>query len=171
MDDDQRNATYRTPLGEPDSAALQEFWSRYLDASGADPATPIPQPWCFGDTVELADELIALVIDGPKRATAGSVADHEAEGEPIPVVGDRSIVMDGTMRPRAVLETTDVRVGPLSSVDDRFAWDEGEGDRTRGYWLDAHTWFFGRAYERLGLRFHSDIPVVFERFALRYHED
>ncbi len=118
-----------------------------------------------------ADELIELVIEGTKRATAGAVAEYEAEGEVLPSVGDLSVVTDGAMRPRLVLELTDVRVGPLSSVDDTFASDEGEGDRTRASWLDGHTWYFTRTYSRLGLEFHPDIPVVFERFAVRYRED
>lgn len=130
----------------------------------------VPSSWCFGGTVELADELIELAVRGRKRATAGAVAEYEADGEPLPTVGDLSIVTDGATRPRAVLETTDVRVGPLSSVDEQFAWDEGEGDRTREWWLDAHTWYLTRSFARLGLEFHPDIPVVFERFAISYHE-
>ena len=63
-----------------------------------------------------------------------------------------------------VTRTTDVRVGPLSSVDDAFAWDEGEGDRSRAYWLDVHTDCFARAMAALGQEMHADIPVVFERF-------
>ena len=75
------------------------------------------------------------------------------------------------MRAHALLETTDVRIGPLSSVDDAFAWDEGEGDRTTlFYWLDAHTRYFSRTLPAAGLAFHPDIPVVFERFAVRYQE-
>lgn len=130
----------------------------------------MPPAWCFGDSVQLADELIELVVHGPKRATAGALAEYEADAEPLPDAGSLSIVTDGAMRPRAVLETTEVRVGPLSSVDDAFAFDEGEGDRTRSYWLDAHTRYFTRAYDRLGLEFHPDIAVVFERFAVRYSE-
>lgn len=84
--------------------------------------------------------------------------------------GDLSIATDGSMRPRALLETVEVRVGPLSSVDDQFAWDEGEGDRTRAWWLDAHTRYFERAFRRMGLEFHPDIPAVFERFVVLHHE-
>lgn len=73
---------------------------------------------------------------------------------------------DGDGRPLAVVRTTDVRVGPLSSVDDSFAWDEGEGDRTRAWWLDGHTRFFTRQCAALGLTFSDDIGVVFERFEL-----
>jgi uncharacterized protein YhfF len=115
--------------------------------------------------------LIELVVGGPKRATAGAVAEYEADGDPLPGVGDLSIVTDGSMRPRVLLETTEVRVGPLSSVDDQVAWDEGEGDRTRAWWLNAHTSYFTRAFARLGLEFHPHITVVFERFVVRYHED
>jgi uncharacterized protein YhfF len=161
---------YVTPLGEPDPGEIAEFWARYLHASGADPSSPMPPAWCFGDTVELADELIDLVVRGQKRATAGAIAEYAAEGESLPTVGDLSIVTDGARRPRALLQTTDVRVGPLSSVDTQFAWDEGEGDRTREWWLHAHTWYFERSLARIGLEFHPDIPVVFERFVVRYQE-
>jgi uncharacterized protein YhfF len=161
---------YVTPVGQPDPAEVDGFWQRYLAAHGPDPVPPRPVAGCFGDTVELADELIALVLDGTKRATAGAVAEYEARGEPVPRVGDLWIATDGQMRPRALLRTTDVRVGPLSSVDDRFAWDEGEGERSRAWWLDAHTWYFGRTFARAGLAFHPDIPVAFERFTVQFQE-
>ncbi len=171
MGETDRDHRYVTPIGAPDPAAVASFWARFLHESGSDQGLPVPPAWCFGDSAELADELVALVVHGPKRATAGALSDYEADGDPVPAVGDRSIVTDGTMRPRAVVEVTDVRIGPLSSVDEAFAWDEGEGDRTREWWLDAHTWYFTRRFASLGLDFHPDIPVVFERFAVLYHED
>jgi uncharacterized protein YhfF len=166
-----RDHRYVTPVGVPDPEAVASFWARYLNACGVDRSLPVPPAWCFGDTVELADELIELVVHGPKRATAGALHDYEAEAELLPAVGDRAIVTDGAMQPRAVLEVTEVRVGPLSSVDEKFAWDEGEGDRSREWWLGAHTWYFTRSFARHGLEFHPDIPVVFERFEVLYHED
>ena len=107
-----------------------------------------------------------LVLHGPKRATAELVQAFAAQGEPLPRAGDRCVVLGGDGRPLAVVRTTEVRVGPLSSVDDRFAWDEGEGDRTRAWWLDAHTRFFSRQCTAMGLTFSDDIGVVFERFEL-----
>jgi hypothetical protein len=53
------------------------------------PRMPLAEP--FGDSVELADELIALVVDGPKRATAGSYDEYVAQGSPVPEVGGLSI--------------------------------------------------------------------------------
>ena len=119
-----------------------------------------------GDSAELADELGLLVLHGPKRATAGLVQAFVAQDEPMPRAGDRCLVLGGDGRPLAIVRTTDVRVGPLSSVDGRFAWDEGEGDRTRARWLDAHTRFFNRQCTAMGLTFSDDIGVVFERFEL-----
>lgn len=160
-----------TPLGKVQPTDVEAVWNRFLTATERDLAVPQPEAWPFGDSVELADELIALVLTGTKRATAGSVAEYEAEGAPLPRVGDMEIATDGMMRPRAVLELTDVRIGPLSSVDDRFAFDEGEGDRTRSYWLDAHTGFFSRVLPTFGVDFDPNMPTIFQRFAVPYQED
>ena len=160
----------RTPLPEPDRDAAEAFWQRYLATSGLDEGTRFIDLASFGDSVELADELLALVLIGRKRATAGSVAEYELDGIAIPQAGDRWIACDGQGVPRVVIEITEVRVGPLSSVDEQFAWDEGEGDRTRDDWLRGHTEYFRRTHADAGLDFHPDIPVAFERFEVAYRE-
>lgn len=146
------------------------FLARAVAAGAVSEDTPVPPAWHFGDTEELAAELVELVVHGPKRATAGAVAHYEHDGEPLPEVGDLSVVtsFDGT--PRALLRTTEVRIGPLSSVDDAFAWDEGEGDRTRDWWLRAHVEFFERVLPPLGIPFDDELPTVFQRFELLYGE-
>lgn len=120
----------------------------------------------FGDSPAMADELADLVLWGPKRATAGLLRDFEREGEPLPAVGGHVLFTRAGGAPAGIWRTTEVRVGPLSSVDEAFAWDEGEGDRTRVGWLDAHRSFFRRQAEREGFAFSDDLPTVFERFEL-----
>src|SRR5690349_15137404 len=61
-----------------------------------------PPAWAFGGTPEQADELLALVLDGTKTATAGALWDYEADDWPIPSVGDLSIILDGHEHPRAL---------------------------------------------------------------------
>lgn len=160
-----------TPLPPVDTDQVAAFWQRFLATGTVEPGTPVPgvvEP--FGDSADLADELLELVIHGPKRATAGAVADYEREGAPLPRPGTLSIATDGTGRARAVLRTTDVRVGPLNSVDDAFAWDEGEGDRTRAAWLADHERFFRRYLPTVGVDFHPDMATVFERFEVLFSE-
>jgi uncharacterized protein YhfF len=148
--------------GGASSALTDEFWRGYREAAGLhhddyDVVT-------FGDGREMATELAELAVAGIKRATAGLVRQFGPGGEPPPVAGGHVVLLDGTDRPRAIWHTTEVRVGPLNSVDERFAWDEGEGERTREWWLSAHRRFFGRRADAQGFRMHDEIETVFERF-------
>jgi len=124
----------------------------------------------FGDSAELADELIDLIVHGSKRATASALVEYELQGAPLPRQGMLSIATDGAGRARAVLRTTEVRIGPLTSVDDSFAWAEGEGDRTREWWLAAHQAFFRRYLPTIGADFDPDAATVFERFEVLFAE-
>ncbi|MGL5909572.1 MAG: ASCH domain-containing protein, partial [Phycicoccus sp.] len=119
---------------------------------------------CFGDSPALAEELIAHVLEGRKRATAGLAAAYAHDEEELPRVGGHWVACDGSGRPRAVLRITELRLGPLHGVDERFAWDEGEGDRSLASWLDGHRRFFGRECDRIGIEFSDDFEVCFERF-------
>jgi len=153
-------------LPEPDAVRVSGFWARARASGVASPDDPTPTADYFGDSVQLADELLELILHGPKRATAASYDEHLQSGAPIPRVGTCTIALDGRGVPRALLRTTDVRVGPLSSVDAQFAWDEGEGDRTRDSWLREHHGFFERYLPTIGLTFSPEMATVFERFEL-----
>lgn len=148
---------------ELDREAAARMWADYRRAHPEVPDEPLVVE-AFGDSPELADELIAFVVDGPKRATAGLVADFVAEGEPLPRLGSHWIACDGSGAPRAVLRSVELRLGPLSSVDAQFAWDEGEYERTLESWLDGHRRYFRRACAALGLDYSDEIELCFERF-------
>ena len=141
------------------------FWRAYAGATGTGSTYDVV---AFGDCPAMATELAELVLAGPKRATAGLARDFgEAEGkEPMPVVGGHVILVDGEGRPRAVWRTTEVRTGPLDSVDEAFAWDEGEGERTRADWLRMHRAFFARQAAVEGFAMRDGIETVFERFTI-----
>jgi len=129
-----------------------------------------PPTWSFGATPEQADELLELVLDGTKTATASAEWDYEAEEAPLPAVGDLSIVLDSQGRPRALLETTAVEVRAFDEVDAEHALLEGEGDRTLEYWRRVHQDFFS-AHASHDRGFSPQMPVVLERFALRYSDE
>ena len=112
--------------------------------------------FAFGDGPELADELLALVMNGVKTATCST------EDEPnISTPGERWIVLDGHGKPRCVIETDEVTFCRYNEVDATFAYEEGEGDRSLAYWREAHRTYFGR----LG-RFSEDMMLMCERFQL-----
>jgi uncharacterized protein YhfF len=112
--------------------------------------------FAFGDSPELADELLDLVIRGVKTATCST------EDEPnTSTQGERWIVLDGRGEPRCVIETTEVVYRRYSDVDAAFAHDEGEGDRSLAYWRRAHRQYFGRQG-----KFSEDMMLMCERFRL-----
>ena len=144
--------------------ATEEFWAAYKAAARLthDRYTVVQ----MGDSPEMAIELAELMLAGTKRATASLVRDFETTGEPLPQPGDYVIVVDGTDKPRCIWQTTEVTIKPLIQVDDAFAWDEGEGDRTRASWLNGHRRYFARRASREGFAIDDQIPTVFERFRI-----
>ena len=142
-------------------ARVEAFWAEFVAATGIDGPY---EAWPFGDESlpELATELGLLVRDGPKRATTGLLEDYEREGEDLPEPGDLSVILDGAGEPICVVRTTEVEVRRFADVDEAFAWDEGEGDRSLTYWREAHLGFWAR----FGVDVADDDEVTLERFEL-----
>lgn len=128
------------------------------------PETP-PEAWAFGATPEHADELLALVLAGIKVGTASSLWDYEESGDPLPVVGELSIILDGAGAPRAVIETTAIDIVPFDEVDEAHAFAEGEDDRTLAQWREVHERYW-RQHSENPRGYAPDMPVICERFRL-----
>ena len=101
----------------------------------------------------MATELADLVVTGIKRATASLARDYGEDREPMPKPGDFVMMLGGDGHPRLIWRTIEITIKPLSEVDEAFAWDEGKGDRTREWWLDAHRRYFARQASREGFEF------------------
>jgi uncharacterized protein YhfF len=147
------------------------YWSRVLETLSAD--SPVrDEPYgaeAWGDSPQLADTLGALIVDGTKTATCSALWEYEAEGSALPEVGSKIIVLDGNNDPLCIIETTEVAVHPYNEVDARFAYEEGEGDRSLEYWRDAHWRFFSRTLPTIGKDPNMDMPLVCERFRVIYN--
>ena len=99
----------------------------------------------------------------PKRATTSLLSWYEGEdAEPLPQVGDLSVVLDGSDTPLCVIRTTTVEIRPFGEVDEAFAWVEGEGDRSLAHWREAHIAFFASE----GRPVDEDTPLVLDTFEL-----
>jgi uncharacterized protein YhfF len=117
------------------------------------------ETFSFGDNPTLADRLLALVFEGKKRATCWALS----EGLKGAAIGKSMVALDSKKRPRVVLKTGELVQRRFEDVDDQFAYDEGEGDRSLAYWREAHT----RYFTRLGL-FRPDMMLWCERFSVEY---
>jgi uncharacterized protein YhfF len=119
----------------------------------------------------LRDSLVAAILAGEKTSTTSLVIEYEHDDEPLPEVGDRSIVVDSEDKPVAVIETTDVRVLRLGDIDLTHAIDEGEGYETVAAWRAGHENFWHGPEMRSYLKdpafaVDDDTLAVAERFRL-----
>lgn len=154
-----------------DTAAAIEFWEEYRAARpdrATDPEPPSAE--VFGDHPELTDELLGLVLAGTKRATATLVVEFALDGQPLPRIGGHWIACDSTGRPRVILRDTELRIGTFASVDEEFAWDEGEDDRSLESWRENHSRYWQRVGLQLGFEWTEQHEIVFERFDVAWPE-
>ena len=96
--------------------------------------------FAFGDSPATADALLALVLAGKKTATCWAAVQGLKGSE----LGARYVVLDGTARPRAVIESTELVQRRFDEVDPTFAAEEGEGDLSRAHWATVHEDCFTR---------------------------
>ena len=158
-------APERTPPAQLDTVVARRMWAEYAaahpEAVGAAPEHTVDR---FGDSAELADELLGLVLNGAKRATAELVAEFAVRGEALPRVGSHWVACDGRGVPRAVLRSTELRLGTIGHADEAFARDEGEDDLTLESWLRGHRRYWERTCAARGATFTDQDEIVFERF-------
>ena len=152
------------------STKIESFWQAYL-ASLPEPARPRSSAygvWYFGDTPEVAETCAKLVRDGIKTATSGLVWEMEADGEALPQPGDQAVVTDLHGEPYCVIEVTECVVKPFVEIDEQFAFDYGEGDRTLDGWRKDSWDYFAPICERLGREPGESMPLACQRFRLVY---
>lgn len=126
-----------------------------------------PPAWSFGDSPELADELLGLVLSGVKTGTSSVLAEYGPD-EPLPQVGELSILLDGAGNPRALIQTTEVVQTTFGAVDAEFAAAEGEGDLSLAHWREGHEAYWRRVLAGLDepVEFTEALPIITERFKL-----
>ena len=110
----------------------------------------------FGMPGESRRNLVDLVVNGNKRATAGLLSEYEFEGEELESVGEREAVLDNDDRAVAIVEITKVEVLPFALVPDEFALAEAEGDLNAEDFRNSHRKFWTEAGETIT----DETPVV-----------
>lgn len=145
------------------TVTAQEMWNAYMKKCGLEHAEY--EVWAFGDD---ADKLTQLVACGKKTATASAYLLYELEQEPLPQVGEYSVILDSKEQAVCVIRTERVYVMPFREIREEHTRREGEGDGSLAYWREVHERFFRQELAEAGLRFDEDMPVVCEEFSCVY---
>ncbi|UXU55721.1 ASCH domain-containing protein [Staphylococcus agnetis] len=147
---------------------IQTFWKQFI--------TKYPNyqhatytAWQFGvEPTKLAE----LVIYGVKTATTSAYKLYGIDNEPLPQIGDLSIVLNYDNHPMCVIITTHVYVTPYTQITERHAQKEGGGDLSLTYWKEAHHAFFIEEFKLNGLKWTEHEMMVCEEFKclFTYHD-
>lgn len=151
------------------SQEVLDFWERVKAETGIE--EDLLGAWPFGDSPELAGELLGYILEGKKRAATDLVKEMEFHDDPEPQVGAYCIVLDGAGRPAAVTRTVGLRRTTFDDVDAEHAFWEGEDDQTLESYRREHIRYFMRLGRTMGFEFYEEMEVVLERFELVWPVD
>jgi aminoglycoside phosphotransferase (APT) family kinase protein/uncharacterized protein YhfF len=146
--------------------SIARLWELYLESldDRADAESRGYQAWYFCDNARDADDCGRLVVAGKKRATASALWTYELERQPLPQVGDYSIVTDWEGQALCVIRTNSLETVPFSEVTPEFAATEGEGDGSLEWWRRAHWEFYSRELAAWGREPEPEMPILCEIF-------
>lgn len=151
-------------MNEP--SKIEEYWQAFLKTQ-PDPAATVQrfyESFYFSNSEAVANELAQLVRQRIKTATSALVWENEAEGKPTIRPGDLSIVTGWDKNPVCIIETTEVELKPFKDVDEKFAYDYGEGERTLAWWKEALWDYYAQICASLGQEPSADMVLICERF-------
>jgi uncharacterized protein YhfF len=127
------------------------------------PAEDLP-PFELAYPGPLRDTLVEAVLSGAKTSTSSLLVEYAGEDDPLPVAGQRYVLVDSANQPVGIVETTEVRLVPIGEIDLQFAREEGEGYESVASWREAHERFW---YANVpDLKIDVTTVVVAERFRL-----
>jgi uncharacterized protein YhfF len=101
------------------TAEQAALWAQFQAETGRQ--GPLRGVDAFGDSPEMMDELLALVLSRTKQATASLALWFEDDPLGLPKPGDLWLITDGRGAPACVTRTTRVDVMPVHQVDAQFA--------------------------------------------------
>ena len=147
-----------------------ELWKQFKNQSGI--THDEYEAWAFGNSPEMADELLAHVIKGEKTGTSSLHLLYELglEAEKLPEVGNYCVLLDGNDQAQAIICTKVVDILPYSLISEVHGYLEGEGDRTLRYWRSVHQPYFEQALDEYRLTFSEDLLVVYELIELVFQK-
>ena len=145
---------------------IERYWKQFQKSLPPDAERPPKYGLVFYfGSKQTAQKLAALVIEGTKTAS-GSVYNDQPLWKP----GNYSVVTDGRDHPVCIIEDTEVKVIPFDEVDERYAYDYGEGDRTLDEWRKGYWDQILAESARTGRKPSLKTPIVCGRFRVVYKE-
>lgn len=111
--------------------------------------------FCFDN-----EKLISLVLSGDKRATTSLYSEYIKNKEPLPKIGEKSIIQHDNNNDACLIEVENVIITEFKNITEELAFIEGEGDKSLEYYRNEHY----KIFKKIDSNFNDESKVVFEMF-------
>lgn len=146
------------------SKAVEQFWQRCRREHGIGAQDWFASTFADPHLAAYHDQLLDLVGEGRKRATAHLAMDFERNRIRRREPGDYWLILDSGNAPRFLLRITEVEVMPFDQVPERIAALEGEGDSSLEYWRTVHREYFQLQCAVWNVEWRENFDTVCESF-------
>ena len=106
------------------------------------------------------EKLISLVLSGDKRATTSLYNEYIKNKEPLPKIGEKSIIQHDNNNDACLIEIEKVIITEFKNITEELAFIEGEGDKSLEYYRNVHY----KIFKNIDSNFSDESKVVFEIF-------
>lgn len=144
--------------------SIIQFWEAFKEQNKQYQSFDLPRIDSFCNDKYNTDLCAMLVNEGTKTATCSAFVLYEKDNEPLPKVGQLTIITNWEGEPTCVIKTTKVYTQTFNAVDEEWAKKEGEGDFTLAWWREAHQRFFTKLFAEYDLSFDEEMLLVCEEF-------
>lgn len=143
---------------------MTEYWKEFQKNNPEYINTPQPQSFFFCDNKKDADECAELVVKKIKQATSPSAWWFKKNNESFPKIGDLAIVTNWNGEPKAIIRTKKTEVVKFKDITPKYAYTEGEGDKTLEYWKKTHWEYYTNEMKEFNESPSEDMEIVCEYF-------
>lgn len=146
------------------NASARNLWGDYLDKHLEYAFSHEPKVMQIGENEKEVKETLKLVLSGKKRATSHSLLGLQYRKEPLPKIGDFTVLTDWDGEAKCILRTVAVRLKPFFSIRESYSKIEGEGDSSLTYWKNKYWDYYTRELEPFARVPRDSMIVVCEYF-------
>ena len=151
-----------------DNASARNMWGDYLDKHLEDAFVDAPKTIHFYDNEQEANECANLVVKGIKRTATPALLQLQFNNEILPKIGDFLVITDWSKTAKCIVKITKVKLKPFFSIDQEYAQNSGEGDKSLSYWKKAHWEYYTRELEKFNRKPTESMIVVCQEFEKVY---
>lgn len=144
------------------NATARNLWGDYLDTHLEYAFAREPKVVRVADIPQESDLRLKQILSGQKRALTHSLLGLQLRKEPLPKIGDFTVLTDWEGKARCILRTVAVRLKPFFSIRSSYAKMDGEGSLEA--WKAAQWAYYTRELEPHGRVPRESMIVVCEVF-------